>query len=87
MGTWDGSTYKDPALPTISDNLKKEQNKEKAKKFLAESDWVGLTDARKKLSNLSDWDTYRTELRDFIVNPKTDSINAIRKTKPKVIWK
>ena len=86
-GTWDDSTYKDPSLPIIPDDVKKVQNKEKAKQFLAESDWVGLADAREKLSNVSAWDTYRTALREFIVNPKADSIGAIRKTKPDVIWK
>ena len=87
MGTWDGSTYTAPSKPTIPDDVKKAQNKAKAKEFLAESDWVGLADAREKLSNVSAWDTYRTALREFIVNPKTDSIGVIRKTKPDVIWK
>ena len=73
----------------ITDNLAKSnkwsaKNKKEAKRLLEESDWVGLADVREKLSNLNDWDTYRTSLRDFIISPKKDDLPIKPKT---VTWK
>ena len=66
------------------DDVIKEFNKDLAKRMLTESDWVGLADAREKLSNVSEWDTYRSSLRDYIINPKTGKPPKKPKT---VTWK
>ena len=83
-GKWDGKTYTAPVQEEPPDDVKKDFNKDFAKNMLKESDWVGLVDVRAKLSNLSEWDTYRASLRDFIINPKTD--NPPKKPKT-VTWK
>ncbi len=83
-GKWDGSKYTPPVVEELPDDIKKDLNKEEAKRRLEESDWVGLTDVREKLSNVSEWDTYRASLRDFIINPKTDALPKSLKT---VTWK
>ena len=82
-GVWDGKKYTGPVVEEIPDDMKKKINAKLAKEQLKESDWVGLADVRAKLSNLSEWDTYRASLRDFIINPKPDELPL----KPKVIWK
>lgn len=82
-GKWDGKKYTAPVVEEMPDDLKKKVNAKMAKEQLKESDWAGLIDVREKLSNLSDWDTYRATLRDFIINPKPDELPL----KPKVVWK
>tara|TARA_R100000808_G_C2026753_1_gene72439 strand:- start:81 stop:470 length:390 start_codon:yes stop_codon:yes gene_type:complete len=83
-GKWDGKTYTEPVQEETPDDVIKEFNKDLAKRMLTESDWVGLADAREKLSNVSEWDTYRSSLRDYIINPKTGKPPKKPKT---VTWK
>lgn len=83
-GTLVGSNYTPPTVHELPDEIKKDLNKLEAKRRLTESDWVGLADAREKLSNVSEWDAYRASLRDFIINPKTDKLPKPLKT---VTWK
>tara|TARA_B100001123_G_C15341472_1_gene1035139 strand:- start:1503 stop:1892 length:390 start_codon:yes stop_codon:yes gene_type:complete len=83
-GTWDGKKYTALKAPTLPSEIKKSINVQEAKRRLEESDWVGLADVRAKLSNVSDWDTYRASLRDYIINPKSDKLPKIFKT---VTWK
>lgn len=83
-GKWDGKKYTPPVEEETPDDIKTEINKMQAKELLKESDWVGLIDAREKLSNLDEWDTYRASLRDFIINPKIGDFPKKPKT---VTWK
>jgi len=83
-GKWDGKKYTPPVEEETPDDIKTKINKTQAKELLKESDWVGLIDAREKLSNLDEWDTYRTSLRDFIINPKIGDFPNKPKT---VTWK
>ena len=83
-GKWDGKKYTPPVEEETPDDIKTEINKMQAKELLKESDWVGLIDAREKLSNLDEWDTYRASLRDFIINPKIGDFPNKPKT---VTWK
>ena len=83
-GKWDGGKYIEPVIEKIPDDVQALHNKMEAKILLSESDWVGLSDVRAKLSNLSEWDTYRASLRDFIISPKKGDLP----TKPKTVtWK
>ena len=83
-GKWDGTNYTAPVEVEMPDDIQVDLNKKEAKRLLEESDWVGLIDVREKLSNLNDWDTYRTSLRDFIINPK----KGLLPDKPKTVtWK
>ena len=83
-GKWDGKKYTPPVKEETPDDIKADVNKMQAKELLKESDWVGLIDAREKLSNLDEWDTYRASLRDFIINPKIGDFPNKPKT---VTWK
>ena len=83
-GKWDGKKYTPPVEEETPDDIKADVNKMQAKELLKESDWVGLIDAREKLSNLDEWDTYRASLRDFIINPKIGDFPNKPKT---VTWK
>ena len=83
-GKWDGEKFIAPVIEEMPDAFKIKFNKKEAKRLLEESDWVGLADVREKLSNLNDWDTYRTSLRDFIISPKKDDLPIKPKT---VTWK
>tara|TARA_R100001126_G_scaffold93001_1_gene63196 strand:+ start:44 stop:433 length:390 start_codon:yes stop_codon:yes gene_type:complete len=83
-GKWDGEKYIEPVIAKIPDDVQVLHKKMEAKRLLEESDWVGLADVRAKLSNVSDWDTYRASLRDFIISPKKDNLPK----KPKIVtWK
>ena len=84
--TWDGSSYTAPIEPVIPDNVKKICNTEDATTQLKESDWIGLSDVRKKVDpdNLIEWDNYRAALREFIINPSTNDISEI--IMPDVVW-
>ena len=83
-GKWHGKKYTPPVEEESPDDIKTQINKTLAKELLTECDWVGLIDAREKLSNLDEWDTYRASLRDFIINPKIGDFPNKPKT---VTWK
>ena len=59
----------------------KQQCKDKAKQLIASSDWSVLPDVN--LQNKSEFKNYRSELRNFILNPVEDPIYPIE---PQPIW-
>lgn len=63
------------------EEIKKESCKSKAKDLIANSDWSVLPDV--KLQNKSDFENYRSQLRELILNPVE---NPIFPTEPQPIW-
>ncbi|NDD84883.1 hypothetical protein EBZ38_11530 [bacterium] len=61
--------------------IQKESCKSKAKYLIAKSDWSVLPDV--KLQNKSDFENYRSQLRELIINPIE---NSIFPTEPQPIW-
>jgi hypothetical protein len=56
-------------------------NKTKAEELLLESDWSVLPDV--PLANKTEWETYRSALRQIAITPTLDPIWP---TKPQTIW-
>lgn len=63
------------------EEIKKESCKSKAKDLIANCDWSVLPDV--KLQNKSDFENYRSQLRELILNPVE---NPIFPTEPQPIW-
>lgn len=61
--------------------IQKESCKSKAKDLIANCDWSVLPDV--KLQNKSDFENYRSQLRELILNPVEDPIFP---TEPQPIW-
>lgn len=61
--------------------FKKNQSKNKAKELIANSDWSVLPDVN--ISNRSEFENYRTQLRNLIINPVEDPIFP---AEPNPIW-
>ena len=61
--------------------FKKEQCKSESKKRIANCDWSVLPDVN--ISNKSEFESYRTQLRNLIINPVEDPIFPIE---PNPIW-
>jgi hypothetical protein len=74
---WD--TENTPAPPTTEQIMA--QNKSRAEYLLSESDWTVLPDV--PLANKTDWEIYRSALREIAVNPTVDPVWP---TKPDNIW-
>ena len=55
------------------------------KEFLKEVDWTQYTDVALVLSNLEEFNTYRSILRSYIINPPTQIESW--PVKPTAIWK
>lgn len=63
-------------------NYYKKQNcKDQAKQLIASSDWSVLPDVN--ISNKSDFESYRSQLRNLIINPVEDPIFPVE---PNPIW-
>jgi hypothetical protein len=56
-------------------------NKAKAERLLLESDWSVLLDV--PLANKTEWETYRSALRQIAINPTIDPVWPV---KPQSIW-
>ena len=63
---------------------KKEQCKDKAKSLLANSDWSTLPDVQTQLSNYNDFVSYRSQLRELVINPVE---NPVFPSEPEARWK
>ena len=63
------------------EKIKKDNCKSKAKELIFNSDWSVLPDV--KLQNKSDFENYRSQLRELILNPAE---NPIFPTEPQPIW-
>jgi hypothetical protein len=61
--------------------IKKESCKSKAKDLIANCDWSVLPDV--KLQNKIDFENYRSQLRNYIINPVE---NPIFPNEPQPIW-
>jgi hypothetical protein len=61
--------------------FKKEQCKSESKKRIANSDWSVLPDVN--ISNKSEFENYRSQLRNLILNPVEDPIFP---EEPNPIW-
>jgi hypothetical protein len=55
--------------------------KNQAKKLLADTDWVMLSDVN--ISNRSEFESYRTILRNIVTNPVA---NPVWPAKPEAVW-
>ena len=61
--------------------FKKQNCKNQAKQLIANSDWSVLPDVN--ISNKSEFESYRTQLRNLIINPVEDLIFPVE---PQPIW-
>lgn len=61
--------------------FKKQNCKNEAKQLIASSDWSVLPDVR--INNKSEFESYRSQLRNFILNPVENPIFPIE---PTPIW-
>ena len=61
--------------------FKKDNCKQEAKKRIANSDWAVLPDVN--ITNKPEFETYRTQLRNLIINPVEDPIFPVE---PNPIW-
>jgi hypothetical protein len=62
----------------------KEQCKDKAKQLLSLSDWSTLPDVQAQLLNYQDFVTYRSQLRNLVINPVE---NPVFPSEPEARWK
>lgn len=63
---------------------KKDECKDKAKSLLANSDWSTLPDVQTQLSNYNDFVSYRSQLRELVINPVE---NPVFPSEPEAKWK
>lgn len=61
--------------------FKKQNCKDQAKQLIANSDWSVLPDVN--ISNKSEFEKYRSQLRSLIINPVEDPIFPVE---PNPIW-
>lgn len=61
--------------------FKKQNCKDKAKQLIASSDWSVLPDVN--ITNKSEYESYRSQLRNLIINPVEDPIFPVE---PNPIW-
>lgn len=61
--------------------FKKQNCKEESKKRIADSDWSVLPDVN--ITNKPEFELYRTQLRNLIINPVEDPIFPVE---PNPIW-
>ena len=89
---WEGMTWYDTRLcPTKEEweaektkliaYLPKQNCKDKAKQLIASSDWSVLPDVN--ISNKSEFELYRSQLRDLILNPVESPVFP---EEPQPIW-
>lgn len=92
---WEGLVWQDERpCPTKEEWEKEKQRlidlqpkqdcKDEAKSLLANSDWSTLPDVQTQLSNYNDFVTYRSQLRELVINPIE---NPVFPMEPEAIWK
>jgi len=84
LALWETKDYEEknpppPPAPTPEQIIA--DNKTQAESLLKESDWAILPDV--PLQNKTEWETYRSALRQIVVNP---TLEPIWPTKPSAIW-
>jgi hypothetical protein len=62
----------------------KRKCKEKAKQLLLNSDWSEIPTVIRRLNNYLEWEKYRIEIREYIINPIENPVFPIE---PNAIWK
>lgn len=70
--------------PIKKSEYDKQQCKDKAKQLLSQSDWSTLPDVQTQLSNYQDFVTYRSQLRNLVINPVE---NPVFPSEPEARWK
>ena len=63
---------------------KKQQCKDQAKSLLAKTDWASLPDVQAQLTNASEFISYRSQLRELVINPVEAPVFP---TEPEARWK
>jgi len=63
---------------------KKEQCKDQAKSLLTKTDWASLPDVQAQLTNASEFISYRSQLRELVINPVEAPVFP---TEPEARWK
>ena len=81
LAIWEAKDYeeKHPPVPTPDQIIA--ANKTRAEELLLDSDWSVLPDV--PLSNKTEWETYRSVLRQIAINPTVDPVWPV---KPQSIW-
>lgn len=81
LSVWETKDYlvKNPPPPTPEQISV--SNKERAEELLLESDWSVLPDV--PLANKSEWEAYRSVLRQIAINPTVDPVWPV---KPESVW-
>lgn len=81
VAVWNAKDYdeKHPPAPTPDKIIA--GNKSRAEQLLLESDWSVLPDV--PLANKTEWETYRSALRQIAINPTVDPIWPV---KPQSAW-
>jgi hypothetical protein len=64
--------------------IKKQNCKNQAKSLLANSDWSTLLDVQTQLENYNDFVSYRSQLRELVINPVE---NPVFPSEPEAKWK
>ena len=81
LDIWEAKDYEEKHPPALTPEEIIVENKSKAEKLLLESDWSVLPDV--SLVNKSEWETYRSALRQIAINP---TVGPVWPTKPQVVW-
>tara|TARA_B110000305_G_C19378166_1_gene608118 strand:+ start:1019 stop:1417 length:399 start_codon:yes stop_codon:yes gene_type:complete len=84
--SWDGTTFTPPEYIESTDDQIKAGQKEEAKRFLAETDWLATVDVQDQLTTESSsaWITYRTMLRTYLGSGSTEYLSP---DQPEIAWK
>lgn len=68
-GTVHTVAEQEAAAIAADEAAKKEANVNRAKQLLADTDFAALVDVRASLTNVAEFDSYRTALRAIVINP------------------
>jgi hypothetical protein len=92
---WEGLEWKDPRPQPTKEQWEaekarliayqpKQDCKDQAKQLLSLSDWSTLPDVQAQLLNYQDFVTYRSQLRNLVINPVE---NPVFPSEPEARWK
>lgn len=81
LSVWEAKDYAEKQPPALTPEQIIAANKIKAEKLLLDSDWAVLPDV--PLQNKSEWETYRSALRQIAISP---TVSPVWPVKPQSIW-
>lgn len=81
--TYENGQFNEITLPT-STPATSDQNKQRAERELLDSDWTMLSDVNITSANRTEWETYRSLVRDIARNPQAGNLNW--PVKPQIVW-